>query len=64
MAAPYRVLGVGHEATSKEIKDAYRKLALKLHPDRFVNAPPEQQRRAKVQFQEISSAFETLGDRE
>ena len=31
---PYEILGLGVEATEQEIKSAYRKLSLKVHPDR------------------------------
>ncbi|KAG1150780.1 hypothetical protein G6F37_007753 [Rhizopus arrhizus] len=52
----YQILGVSRDSTEDEIKKAYRKQALKWHPDR--NNDPS----AKVQFQKIAEAFETLGD--
>ena len=53
----YEVLGVGREAASKEIADAYRKLAIKNHPDK--NPGDEE---AIVRFKECAEAFEVLGD--
>jgi DnaJ-class molecular chaperone len=53
----YATLGVSKTATSKEIKQAYRKLARKLHPD--VNPGDKS---AEGRFKEINEAYEVLGD--
>ena len=37
MTDPYKVLGVSPNATDDEVKDAYRRLARKYHPDNYVN---------------------------
>ena len=55
----YEVLGVKREASADEIKKAYRKLALKWHPDRH---PPEERPRAEEKFKRISEAYEVLSD--
>ncbi|GIL91740.1 hypothetical protein Vretimale_14887 [Volvox reticuliferus] len=52
----YDVLGVGQSASARDIKSAYRKLAMKLHPD--VNKAPDAQQR----FMETKVAYETLSD--
>jgi len=52
----YEVLGVSKNASEAEIKAAYRRLALKWHPDR--NKSPE----AGEKFKEINKAFEVLSD--
>jgi len=54
----YEVLGVGRDATEREIKRAYRRLAKKYHPD--VNKAPD----AEEKFREISEAYEVLIDPE
>lgn len=54
----YEILGVERTATSTEIKKAYRKLALKLHPDKNHDEKEE----AHERFAKLQSAFETLSD--
>jgi len=56
----YRILEISENATQEEIKSAYRKLALKYHPDKN----PNNQEEAKEKFQEVSRAYEILGDEE
>ncbi|MGR9093298.1 MAG: DnaJ domain-containing protein, partial [Gammaproteobacteria bacterium] len=54
----YQVLGVGREATTAEVKRAYRKLARRFHPD--VSEEPE----AEARFKEANEAYEALKDPE
>jgi len=54
----YEILGVPRTASSEEIKDAYRKLAMEYHPDR--NKAPD----AEEKFKEISEAYAVLSDEE
>ena len=54
----YAILGVPASATTSEIKKAFRRLAVRYHPDK--NPAPE----AKPRFQEINEAYDVLGDPE
>jgi DnaJ homolog subfamily C member 3 len=56
----YKILGLPRSATKKEIKKAYRELALKWHPDK--NADDKEE--AEKMFQDISEAYEVLSDDE
>ena len=53
----YSTLGVERNATEEEIKKAYRRLALKYHPDRNKDDP-----KAEDKFKEASEAYEVLSD--
>ncbi|TQD78891.1 hypothetical protein C1H46_035549 [Malus baccata] len=55
----YEVLGVERSATQQEIKKAYHKLALRLHPDK--NPGDEE---AKEKFQQLQKVISILGDEE
>ncbi|KAL4612742.1 hypothetical protein GN956_G22876 [Arapaima gigas] len=52
----YEILGVPKDATERQIKKAFHKLAMKYHPDR--NKSPN----AEAKFREIAEAYETLSD--
>ncbi|XP_061464264.1 dnaJ homolog subfamily C member 10 [Rhineura floridana] len=53
----YNLLGISKEATSREIRQAFKKLALKLHPDKNQNDPE-----AHEKFLKINRAYEVLKD--
>jgi len=56
----YEILGVRRDASAEEIKKAYRKLALRWHPDRN----PDRKEEAEKRFKEISNAYAVLSDPE
>lgn len=59
MRDPYTVLGVSRTAKPEEIKSAFRKLAMKYHPDHNKDDP-----KAQEKFAEINQAYEIVGDKE
>ena len=59
MKDPYETLGVNRSATDKEIKDAFKKLARKFHPDLH---PGDKE--AEMKFKDISAANDLLKDKE
>jgi len=56
----YKTLGMNKKATEKELKQAYRKLARKYHPD----VTTGDKKAAEARFKEINEAYEVLGDAE
>ncbi len=55
----YEILGVTRHATTKEIKQAYRRKALDTHPDKNTHLPAEE---AAENFRQVARAFEILSD--
>ena len=58
----YEVLGVSKTASADEIKSAYRKMALKWHPDRWVDGTDAEKKTAEEKFKEASEAYTVLSD--
>jgi len=56
----YKILENTPDATDEEVKKAYRKMALKYHPDRVSTLGEDVQRAAKVKFQELQAAYEAI----
>ena len=57
---PYKVLGITEDATDDEVRRAYRRMAMKYHPDRVAGMSEELQRNAAEQMKEINSAYEAI----
>ncbi|CAK9311303.1 unnamed protein product [Citrullus colocynthis] len=60
----YTILGVGSDSSPEEIRSAYRRLAMRWHPDRWARrtASPALLSEAKAKFQQIQQAYSVLSD--
>ena len=56
----YSVLGISPSATDEEVKAAYRRMAMKNHPDKVATLGPEVQKAAAEKFRKIQEAYETI----
>lgn len=56
----YEVLGVARDANEDEIKKAYRKLAIKWHPDKN----PDNKEQAEEMFKRVGEAYEVLSKKD
>ena len=56
----YKVLEISPDATDQEVRAAYRRLALKHHPDRVATLGEEVKKAAEEKFQEINNAKERI----
>ena len=58
----YDLLGLEKTASENDIKKAYRKLAMKYHPDKFSNASEKEKKEAEEKFKEVNEAYQVLSD--
>ncbi len=58
MTDPYEVLGVSRDASTEEIKKAYRKLSRKYHPDANINNPNKAE--AEEKFKQVQQAYKQI----
>ena len=56
----YKILEIESTATDDEVKKAYRKMAVKFHPDKVAHLGDELQEQAKIKFQEVQKAYEDI----
>jgi len=56
----YQILEISKSATNEEVKKAYRKMAVKYHPDKVSHLGPEHQNAANEKFQKLTEAYENI----
>ena len=56
----YKILEIERSATNEEVKKAYRKMAVKFHPDKVAALGEEMQKGAKEKFQKVQEAYENI----
>jgi DnaJ like chaperone protein len=56
----YRILEISSEASTEEVKKAYKRMALKYHPDKVSHLGEEYQHDAKDKFQKLQAAYERI----
>lgn len=56
----YRILEITPDASTEELKKAYRRMALKYHPDRLAHLGEDVQKAANAKFQELNAAYEKI----
>ena len=60
----YEKLELQDNASNDEIKKAYKRMAIKYHPDKQTNKTDEEKKEAEIKFKEIAEAYEILSNKE
>lgn len=60
----YDILGVKKDCSDDDIRKAFRKLAIKYHPDKNMQNSPSEKKKTEEKFKQINKAYEILGDSE
>ena len=58
--ADYKILEIEKTATDEEVKKAYRKMAVKHHPDKVAQLGPEMQKAAEEKFKSVQQAYDNI----
>jgi DnaJ like chaperone protein len=56
----YKILEIHNSASDEELKKAYKKMAVKFHPDKVSHLGEEYQQDAKEKFQKVQQAYESI----
>jgi DnaJ like chaperone protein len=56
----YKILEITPDASDEELKKAYRKMAIKYHPDKVSHLGEDVQKAAKEKFQQLNAAYEAI----
>jgi DnaJ like chaperone protein len=56
----YKILELSPDATDDEVKKAYKRMALKYHPDKVAHLGPELQKASQEKFQQLNAAFNEI----